>query len=65
MGVKYKAPKGDGKGQVTWQVGENWRPKNEITRAFEDLLGKDRGNMEWQSFEYVRDRNPDRLAWCD
>ncbi|KAK4244744.1 hypothetical protein C7999DRAFT_17010 [Corynascus novoguineensis] len=64
-GVKYEAPKGDDKGKVTWQVGENWRPKDEIIRAFEDLLGEDRDNMEWQSFEYVEDRNPDRLAWCD
>lgn len=62
-GVKYEAPKGDGKGKVTWQVGENWRPGNEIIRAFEDLLGEDRGNMEWRSFEYVEDRDSDLLAY--
>jgi hypothetical protein len=64
-GVKYEAPKGEDKGKVTWQVGENWRPNSEIIRTFEDLLGEDRDNIEWQPFEYVEDRDLDRAAWCD
>ncbi len=44
--VRYDAPKGDGDGKVTWKVGENWRPGNEIIRAFEDLVGGDGKNME-------------------
>ncbi|KAH6838501.1 hypothetical protein B0I37DRAFT_387044 [Chaetomium sp. MPI-CAGE-AT-0009] len=62
-GVRYEAPKGDEKGKVTWQVGDNWRPGNEIIRAFEDLLGEDKDNMEWQSFDYVEDRDYLALAY--
>ncbi|KAK3293376.1 uncharacterized protein B0H64DRAFT_211507 [Chaetomium fimeti] len=56
-GVKYEAPKGDEKGKVTWQVGESWMPGTEIMRAFEHLLGEDRDNVEWQSFDFVEDRD--------
>jgi hypothetical protein len=52
-GVRYDAPKGDGEGKVTWQVGEDWRPGDEIIRAFEDLVGGDGENMEWEAFEFV------------
>jgi hypothetical protein len=55
--VKYEAPKGDEKGKVTWQVGESWMPGTEIMRAFEHLLGEDRDNVEWQSFDFVEDRD--------
>ncbi|KFY01457.1 hypothetical protein O988_02729 [Pseudogymnoascus sp. VKM F-3808] len=37
-GVRYDAPKGDGKGKVTWQVGKDWRPDDEVIAAFEDLF---------------------------
>lgn len=36
-GLRYDAPKEDGKGRVTWQVGENWRPGGEIMRVFRIL----------------------------
>ncbi|KAJ4392334.1 hypothetical protein N0V93_005960 [Gnomoniopsis smithogilvyi] len=58
-GVRYEAPKEDGKGKVTWQVGENWRPADEIVRAFEDLVGGDSENMEWEAFEFVEEREQD------
>ncbi|KAI1129788.1 hypothetical protein F5Y10DRAFT_145540 [Nemania abortiva] len=58
-GVRYDAPKGDGKGKVTWQVGENWRPGDEIIRAFEDLVGGDEGGMEWKAFKFIREREQD------
>lgn len=58
-GVRYDAPKGDGKGKVTWQVGEDWRPGDEIIRAFEDLVGGDGEKMEWKAFEFVGQREQD------
>ncbi|KAI0903642.1 hypothetical protein F4823DRAFT_568486 [Ustulina deusta] len=59
-GVRYDAPKGDGKGKVTWQVGEHWRPGGEIISAFEHLVGGDGEKMEWKPFEFVgkRERDP-------
>lgn len=45
-GVRHEARNGDGKGKVTSRVVENWRLWNEIIRAFEHLLGEDRGNIE-------------------
>jgi hypothetical protein len=58
-GVRYDAPKGDGKGKVTWQVGEDWRPADEIMKAFEDLVGGDGENIEWEAFEFVEERELD------
>jgi hypothetical protein len=59
-GVRYDAPApGDGKGKVTWQVGEDWRPDAEIIKAFEDLVGGDGENMEWGAFEFVGEREED------
>ncbi|RDL30385.1 Uncharacterized protein BP5553_10263 [Venustampulla echinocandica] len=58
-GVRYDAPQGDGKGTVTWQVGEDWRPEDEIIRAFEDLVGGDGENMEWKAVEFVGEREQD------
>ncbi|KAI0435799.1 hypothetical protein F4803DRAFT_280972 [Xylaria telfairii] len=58
-GVRYDAPNGDGKGKVTWRVGEDWRPGDEIIRAFEDLVGGDREKMRWEAFEFVRQREQD------
>lgn len=55
-GVRYDAPKGDGNGKVTWQVGEDWRPGDEIVRVFEDLVGGDRENMEWRAFDFVEEK---------
>ncbi|KAK3896719.1 hypothetical protein C8A05DRAFT_48355 [Staphylotrichum tortipilum] len=59
-GVRYEAPAagGDGKGKVTWHVGEDWRPDDEVIRAFEDLVGGQdgEGNMEWKAFEFVEER---------
>ncbi|OBT98125.1 hypothetical protein VE01_03824 [Pseudogymnoascus verrucosus] len=62
-GVRYDAPKGDGKGKVTWQVGEDWRPEDEIIRAFEDLVGGDGENMEWKAFEFMGERERDMEAF--
>jgi hypothetical protein len=62
-GVRYEAPAagGDGKGKVTWHVGEDWRPDDEVIRAFEDLVGGQDGesNMEWKAFEFVEEREQD------
>jgi hypothetical protein len=58
-GVRYDAPNGDEKGKVRWQVGDDWRPGNEIIRAFEDLVGGDGENMEWEAFEFVGEREQD------
>jgi hypothetical protein len=63
-GVRYDAPKGDGKGKVTWQVGKDWRPDDEVIAAFEDLVGGEGGNMEWKSFEFMEDREHDWEAFC-
>ncbi|OBT65313.1 hypothetical protein VE03_04597 [Pseudogymnoascus sp. 23342-1-I1] len=60
-GVRYDAPKGDGKGKVTWQVGDDWRPGDEIIRAFEDLVGGE--NMEWKAFEFMGEREQDGDAY--
>ncbi|KAL5345196.1 hypothetical protein ACLOAV_009565 [Pseudogymnoascus australis] len=61
-GVRYDAPKGDRKGKVTWQVGEDWRPEDEVIAAFEDLVGKE-GDMEWKAFEFTDDREVDVEAY--
>jgi hypothetical protein len=58
-GVKYEAPENGGKGKVTWQVGDSWRPSNNIISAFEDLMDDHVGCIEWKAFEYVGERNPD------
>ncbi|KFY14149.1 hypothetical protein V492_02826 [Pseudogymnoascus sp. VKM F-4246] len=58
-GVRYDAPKGDGKGKVTWQVGEDWRPEEEVIAAFKDLVGGEEENMEWKAFEYTEEREQD------
>ncbi|KAJ0270103.1 hypothetical protein COL940_011937 [Colletotrichum noveboracense] len=55
-GVRYDAPDGNGKGKVTWQVGEDWRPGEEVIRAFEELVGGDGEDMEWEAFEFVGER---------
>ncbi|KAK3299548.1 uncharacterized protein B0H64DRAFT_101904 [Chaetomium fimeti] len=55
-GVRYDAPKGDGKGKVTWQVGEGWRPTEEVMKGFEDLVGGDKENVEWEGLEFVAER---------
>lgn len=58
-GVRYDAPKGDdGKGKVTWQVGQGWRPADEIMKAFEHLVGGDGENIEWEAFEFAGEREP-------
>ncbi|KAJ4302483.1 hypothetical protein N0V88_002628 [Collariella sp. IMI 366227] len=48
--LAYEAPAagGDGKGKVTWHVGEDWRPDDQVIGAFEDLVGEQdgEGNME-------------------
>lgn len=62
-GVRYDAPKGDRKGKVTWQVGEDWRPEDEVIAAFEDLVGKEGENMEWKAFEFTDDREVDVEAY--
>ncbi|TRX89221.1 hypothetical protein FHL15_009919 [Xylaria flabelliformis] len=56
-GVRYDAPKGDGETEVTWQVGEHWRPGAEIMSVFGDLVGEKK--MEWKPFEFVREREQD------
>ncbi|EAQ84575.1 hypothetical protein CHGG_08589 [Chaetomium globosum CBS 148.51] len=58
-GVRYEAPAvgGDEKGKVTWQVGEDWRPDDEIIQAFGDLVGGGGENMEWKGFEFLERRN--------
>lgn len=60
-GVRYEAPAvgGDGKGKVTWQVGEDWRPEDGVIKAFEDLVGGDGENMEWKAFESLEEREQD------
>ncbi|KAI3144136.1 hypothetical protein CBS147326_1140 [Penicillium roqueforti] len=62
-GVRYEAPAagGDGKGKVTWHVGEDWRPDDEVIRAFEDLVGGQdgEGNMVWKALEFVEEREQD------
>lgn len=62
-GVRYDAPKGDGKGKVTWQVGEDWRPEDEVIAAFGDLVGGDGENMEWKAFEFMEQREQDMEAF--
>lgn len=62
-GVRYDAPKGDGKGKVTWQVGEDWRPEDEVITAFKDLVGGEGENMEWKAFEFVGEREEDPEAY--
>jgi hypothetical protein len=62
-GVRYDAPKGDGKGKVTWQVGEDWRSEDEVIAAFEDLVGGKGENMEWKAFEYMEEREQDVEAF--
>ncbi|KFY17888.1 hypothetical protein V492_00312 [Pseudogymnoascus sp. VKM F-4246] len=62
-GVRYDAPKADRKGKVTWQVGEDWRPEDEVTAGFEDLVGKEGENMEWKAFEFTDDREVDVEAY--
>ncbi|KFY26969.1 hypothetical protein V493_03765 [Pseudogymnoascus sp. VKM F-4281 (FW-2241)] len=62
-GVRYDAPKGDGKVKVTWQVGEDWRPEDEVITAFEDLVGGEGENMEWKAFEFREDREEDAEAY--
>jgi hypothetical protein len=63
-GVRYEAPPafgGDGKGKVTWQVGGDWRPGDEVMKAFADLVGGEDGedNMEWKIFEFLEEREQD------
>jgi hypothetical protein len=62
-GVRYEAPAvgGDEKGRVTWQVGEDWRPEDEVLRAFADLVGGEdkEDNMEWKAFEFLGEREQD------
>jgi hypothetical protein len=41
-GVRYEAPKRDEKVTVTWQVGGNLRPGDEINKELEHLLGEDK-----------------------
>ncbi|OBT71933.1 hypothetical protein VF21_09022 [Pseudogymnoascus sp. 05NY08] len=62
-GVRYDAPKGDGKGKVTWQVGEDWRPEDKVIAAFEDLVGGEGENMEWKAFEFMEEREQDVEAF--
>ncbi len=60
-GVRYEAPAvgGNGEGKVTWQVGEDWKPHDRVIRAFEDIVGKDGGSMEWTTFEFLGEREQD------
>lgn len=58
-GVKYDKPKGGGIGKVVWQVGEDWRPANEVMAAFEDLVGEGGENMEWKPLVFVEKREED------
>ncbi len=62
-GVRYDAPKGDGKGKVTWQVGEDWRPEDGVITAFKDLVGGEGENMEWKAFEFMGEREQDTDAY--
>ncbi|KAH9228583.1 hypothetical protein K456DRAFT_1846145 [Colletotrichum gloeosporioides 23] len=39
-----------------WGVGEDWRPGEEVIRAFEELVGGDGEDMEWEAFEFVGER---------
>ena len=57
-GVRYDAPKGSGLGKLTWQVGETWRPADEVIRVFEELVGE-KGSMEWKALEFVAEREQD------
>ncbi len=57
-GVRYDAPKGDGKAKVRWQVG-SWRPASEVLKAFEDLVGREGEDMEWEAFEFAEERELD------
>ncbi|OBT52722.1 hypothetical protein VE04_06576 [Pseudogymnoascus sp. 24MN13] len=61
-GVRYDAPKGDGKGKVTWQVGD-WRLEDKVITAFKDLVGGEGENMEWKAFEYMEEREQDVEAF--
>jgi hypothetical protein len=56
-GVRYDALKGDRKGKVTWQIGDSWSSEDKIIRVFEELVGAE--NVEWQAFEFVREREQD------
>jgi hypothetical protein len=59
-GVKYDKPKGGGGiGKMVWQVDEDWRPADEVMRAFEDLVGGNEDNMEWEALEFVEQREQD------
>ncbi|KFZ09321.1 hypothetical protein V502_08826 [Pseudogymnoascus sp. VKM F-4520 (FW-2644)] len=62
-GMRYDAPKGDGKGKVTWQVGEDWRPEDEVITAFEDLVGGEGESIEWKAFEFMGEREEDVEAY--
>ena len=59
-GVRYEAPAagGDGKVKVTWQVGEDWRPEDEVIGVFEQVVGG-QDNVEWKAFEFVEEREQD------
>jgi hypothetical protein len=57
-GVRYDAPKGDGKGKVTWRVSQDWKPSDEVVKAFEELVGGDGENVKWEAFEFVAERPP-------
>ncbi|KAG7285620.1 hypothetical protein NEMBOFW57_010249 [Staphylotrichum longicolle] len=62
-GVRYEAPAagGDRKGKVIWYIGDDWRPGDEVMRAFKDLVGGQggEGNMEWKEFKFVEEREQD------
>ncbi len=58
-GVKYDAPKGDGNGKATWTVGEDYRPGDEIIKAFRELVSGGGGNMVWEAVEFVGEREQD------
>jgi hypothetical protein len=59
--IRGAAVGGDEKGRVTWQVGEDWRPEDEVLRAFADLVGGEdkEDNMEWKAFEFLGEREQD------
>ena len=44
------------RGKLTWQVGQNWKPGPEVMDAFLELAGGDGVNMEWEEFEFVKER---------